>query len=78
MLRLLQVDDGGGKATVLQAAGDGRKDRDHAYQSIVGGVEQAGQENADDGIQYLHAAIIHGSPEESRCSLFFQCAHPIF
>ena len=65
MLRLLEVDEGRGKTAVLQTAGDSRENRNHTYQSIIGGIEQAGQEDADDGIQYLHAAIVHGGPKKA-------------
>ena len=62
---MLQVDQSLCEAAALQVASDEREDGEYADDTIVGRREQARQEDAEQDVEHLCGAAVHGSPKQS-------------
>ena len=69
------IGQGGGEAALLQCAGYGREDGEHAHQSVVGRGKQARQEDAQHNIEQLHGAVVHHAPKKALGGFLLQCLH---
>ena len=69
---ILLVDECRGEAAVLKQVGQGRKDEQHAEQSVVVRREDACQHDAEEHARHLLERIAESAPEESFCRLVFE------
>ena len=60
------------EAAVLEQVGQGRKDEQHAEQSVVVRREDACQHDAEEHARHLLERIAESTPEESFCRLVFE------
>lgn len=61
--------------TVLQSGGDRGENHHHAYQSIILFGQEPAKYDAENHVENLHRTVVHRSPEEAFCGLFFKGRH---